>query len=502
MRRARRARWSRDMSQLRHGRINKIERAIAQSGVLDDHEEEEEDEDEDQDEVSGAEKNGGAPVQLLTDSSAGRRASIGPMELSGFLLKKSGVFSGQRKRYFVLKEGTLLWYKSERDRTPAGFCHLCDCASIEEYRRSDNSGSSARSGLVRRISRHASSSDGSGSGAMPGLVGRLSRHASSRRSSSDDVLDDGRVDPLPPNEGSAGESSIEEACPFRLRAHKDYILWADDVYDRDKWIRALQHNKDYPPLTGIGGSSRSSDSTAGGASSRRSDTGVGGGRGAASLQPSGPSKRSMLGSLALKAEKKLVGRAVTSDLGKKLLREYCLPDTFVLLQAMRDVASIDPAMPPKHGAKVEDTILKMACKVVLLYRHSILTPRDFDAAAGLVDTIAVDIVRKYDAVCRSPYADLFDEDHERMAVHMRALSAELKLLLSPHVTPKNVSALVDVVEYFGAPLNMARFLKEQRCLGELAKMANALRKMYGLDEPNMPGASPSAPSNAACSGKI
>ena len=34
-------------------------------------------------------------------------------------------------------------------------------------------------------------------------------------------------------------------------------------------------------------------------------------------------KKSMLGSLALRAEKRMVGRAVTSDLGKKLLREYC-----------------------------------------------------------------------------------------------------------------------------------------------------------------------------------
>ena len=67
----------------------------------------------------------------------------------------------------------------------------------------------------------------------------------------------------------------------------------------------------------------------------------------------------MLSNLAFKAEKKMVGRAVTSDLGKKLLREYCLPETFILLQAMRDMASLDPAMPPKHGAKIEDTILKM-----------------------------------------------------------------------------------------------------------------------------------------------
>ena len=57
------------------------------------------------------------------------------------------------------------------------------------------------------------------------------------------------------------------------------------------------------------------------------------------------------------------------------------------------------------------------------------------------------------------------------------------MLLSPHVSPKNVGALGEVVEYFGTPDNLTRFTQEQRCFAELGKMANALRKMYGLDAP-------------------
>ena len=73
----------------------------------------------------------------------------------------------------------------------------------------------------------------------------------------------------------------------------------------------------------------------------------------------------MLGSLALRAEKRMVGRAVTSDLGKKLLREYCLPETFVMLEALRELASKDPTLPPRTGQQIENTILKMAVKVAL-----------------------------------------------------------------------------------------------------------------------------------------
>ena len=134
----------------------------------------------------------------------------------------------------------------------------------------------------------------------------------------------------------------------------------------------------------------------------------------------------MLSSLALRVEKRMIGRAVTTDLGKKLLKEYVqvsrqgspssqaaqqpssqaakqpkqpssqaakrpltlpLPfpslqdETFIILQAMRGLASLDPRNPPKYGAKVEETILKTAVKVVLLYQHQRINARDFDAGA-------------------------------------------------------------------------------------------------------------------------
>ena len=115
----------------------------------------------------------------------------------------------------------------------------------------------------------------------------------------------------------------------------------------------------------------------------------------------------MLSSLALRVEKRMIGRAVTTDLGKKLLKEYVqvsrqgspssqaakrpltlpLPfpslqdETFIILQAMRGLASLDPRNPPKYGAKVEETILKTAVKVVLLYQHNRINARDFDAGA-------------------------------------------------------------------------------------------------------------------------
>ena len=43
----------------------------------------------------------------------------------------------------------------------------------------------------------------------------------------------------PPTKGVRA-NRLEEACPFRLRAHKDYILWADDVRPRQMDPRLQQ----------------------------------------------------------------------------------------------------------------------------------------------------------------------------------------------------------------------------------------------------------------------
>ena len=36
-----------------------------------------------------------------------------------------------RRRFFVLREGTLLWFKSEADELPLGYLHLNQCAILE-----------------------------------------------------------------------------------------------------------------------------------------------------------------------------------------------------------------------------------------------------------------------------------------------------------------------------------------------------------------------------------
>ena len=75
------------------------------------------------------------------------------------------------------------------------------------------------------------------------------------------------------------------------------------------------------------------------------------------------SGKGMVADLRLKAQKRVSSRAITSDLGKKLLKEFCAPETFVLLAAVQDLSSKDPK--DKCEVHIENTILRLATKVAL-----------------------------------------------------------------------------------------------------------------------------------------
>ena len=68
-----------------------------------------------------------------------------------------------------------------------------------------------------------------------------------------------------------------------------------------------------------------------------------------------------------------------------------------------------------------------AVKVALLYQHSLLVPRDFDAVIFLVDDMCVAIVRKYDVTRKRPFTDLLDPEHKQV----------------PRLTPETLRADVD-----------------------------------------------------------
>jgi hypothetical protein len=437
-------RWSKAPANLRVAHIGHLEKQLERKRV-------------EFDRTSAAEAaEGDSWVERNSESYDGV-AEDEPLDIDGFLLKKSGAFSGTKRRYFVLKGGTLLWYKSEKDGTAAGFLHLADCIAISEYSGKANVGGYARS---------------------PGETRR---------------------------------DSARTGCTILLRTTKDFLLTADDEMERDRWLRSLRHNQGLPQLAALVGAVAASTkrshrtisvvdsvrdlegeeedatvaaATSAPASSEPRKVSFESLKGSlASMKSTKSSKtRSMLSNLALRVEKSMAGRAVTSDLGKKILREYCQPETFTLLQAMRGLASADPRVPPKQGQLIEDTLLRTAVKMALLHRHGRLCPDDFDPLVRVVDTTCIDMVRKYDSMREPPVGvDRLDPKHAFLGTQMQKLDEELCRLLMPHISEKNVTAMSGVVNYFGKPDNIAHFMTEPQCASPLEQICASLRTIYGLN---------------------
>ena len=483
----RRHRWSRNPAQLRSGKIYELERQLQSSQVL-------EMDEEDEGESPGATASAKQLPKVVTCVDEEDEALLSPIDLAGFLVKKSGALSGTKRRFMVLKEGTLLWYKSEKDSLkdthPAGFLHLKDVTALRECGQRARSRLSVSIGSRLSVGGRLSVSDGQPSPTPPSqqqqqqpeqpeqqaaptsLWSAFKKKGALKSLTASHGSAGGAQAPASGKDATSGSASGDEGVSFSVRTTaKEYIFWAEDASERDKWLRALHHNQSVAsPVEGLsktgGGGWGGGDADGGGGSSKGGD--------------STKSSSGILASFAMKVEKKLVGRAVTSELGKKLLREYCLPETFTLLQAMRDMTSLDPLMPPKHGASIEDTILRIAVKVVLLYRHGHLSSQDFEPVIGVVDTLSEGLVRKYDAVTTPPHTDEADPEHSLYNTHMRVLDAVLREMLKPHISPKNLQALSTAVSYLGDPQTLTRFTTEPKCCVELGKMTEALRQMYGL----------------------
>ena len=108
-------------------------------------------------------------------------------------------------------------------------------------------------------------------------------------------------------------------------------------------------------------------------------------------------------------------------------------------------------------------------------------PLSLYAATRLVDRLALDIVRKYDTVRTSDdRVDADDPEHKVLGTVLVALNAELRILLSPHMSDKNLDALSEVVRYFTT--SMGHLAEEPACFMEFGRMADALRRMYGLPD--------------------
>ena len=265
--------------------------------------------------------------------------------------------------------------------------------------------------------------------------------------------------------------------PFNVRAHKDYVLVAETVSERDAWVEALVRSASLPPLTGL-------DKTA--QQARAAQQAVSGKKGG------GNGKRALI-----RAKTSVLSRAVTSNVGKKLLREFCTPETFTLLDACRGLAAKDSALPASAGQAFENALLRGAVTVGLLLRHGVLLACDLDFTSRLASGICVGLVQKFDAVAASGSGgvDQGDPNHEDLCRRVSKFDAELATQLGPHMAAKHLAKLRRVIGHFGDPQALGRIMTAPALAADLWAIVSTLRVMYSLFDPNAANTAAHAPAS-------
>eukprot|EP00966_Prymnesium_polylepis_P311189 7189550-Prymnesium_polylepis.1 len=311
--------------------------------------------------------------------------SVEGVERRGFLTKKAGAFSGTRKRWFVLQQGTLMWYKAREEEAsgvPQGYVHLRTCKIL--------------------------------------------------------VPDDGKA--AKPN----GQT-------FVLRGRKEHALTASSAAEATEWLAALRHNSRCAPLTSLDEAPADCDGDGG---AKKAKQGV-----------------------MMRCENFVAKKVLTSELGKKLLREFCLPGVMAVLDALKQLLSKDPKLPPKQAQENETTILKVAVKMVLLFTHSVLRPRDLDHLNNLVEWLVLDLLIKYDECTSPPYRHAADPDHAKFCEKITGVEAELVRCIGPHTTDKNLAKLKAVTGYFADAGNVARLFTDPLFAADMEVITDALRSL-------------------------
>ena len=194
------------------------------------------------------------------------------------------------------------------------------------------------------------------------------------------------------------------------------------------------------------------------------------------VEPS-TAKTSSMARMALRAEKRMAGVALTSDLGQKVIREYCGPETFLLLDAMKVVVDADPSLPAGAGTQMRNACLRIAGKVALLHKHQVLLHGDFIPSSRLSYDVGMDIIRKIDRTREPPHRDVCDPTHTSVVEQFNSLTRMVTQLITPHVSSKNVKLAQSVLRYFSAA-TFERVLTDRTLTAAVEDIYKALNLMH------------------------
>ena len=153
-----------------------------------------------------------------------------------------------------------------------------------------------------------------------------------------------------------------------------------------------------------------------------------------------------------------------------------------LLELLKLLISKDKTLPPKTARENIDTLLKIAVKLVLLFTHGVLRPKDMDSLHAISEKLLIELLLEYDNSRFEDYqhrADpaLGEAAARRLCALFKEVETELLRCISAHTTDKNVSKLRTVTNYFCVQSNLERILTQDEFAENLADISDTVRSM-------------------------
>jgi len=228
---------------------------------------------------------------------------------------------------------------------------------------------------------------------------------------------------------------------FGFRNEKiDLLLGAEDEQDWKEWIEAVEANLTKSPAPPLKKEKR----------------------------------KTRAAEIAFKMKKNLGTKAATSPLGKKAIRSQAPEEITNLVKALKHIVERE-SKSAKKATEVEETMYKLGVKAYFLIDGGKITIDDLLVADKPL-RLALELLAKchdHAKYSRAPNEKLLLEKFEEVQKKLHEGADILAKLLEPHLKPKSMKSLQDLVNYVGNAERLYKIFQDSSLDDDLQELISA-----------------------------
>jgi len=223
------------------------------------------------------------------------------------------------------------------------------------------------------------------------------------------------------------QGSKKKFCFSLKNQDCDFLFRTETEEEYNKWIKGIEENKAKPPKQPL----------------------------------SKEKKQHRAQSLALRAKKKMISKAATSSVGKKLMKSQAPEEITNLLLSFKKV--VEKTKGSKTATEMENAVLKIGIKCYFIIDDGRLKMEDLLTADKPFRTALEQFQKCYDHIrySRNPNKKALQEKFAQVKDLLQTGGDTLKKLLEPHIKPKNLAMLSSIIDVIAdADFLMSIFIDE------------------------------------------